>query len=170
MWKFNPKYKYNEQAKFDRIIEFYLWSCPVLDTAYQAKTFEDYGWDHNSKFGRLKRDLLGVNPDKIEFLGISRKQLEIKLEEKRIHHKMPFNEIVLIVGDRPTTKDMFRYIRHSIAHGSFRVKKKAKDEYFYFFESRNPDNNYQISARIILRVSTLLSWIRIIKTGYKKKN
>lgn len=164
--KFNPKAKYNEDAKFDKIIEFYLWSCPVEKTAYNATTFEQYGWVTPAQFKKLKNKLLNVSSPKIEFIGTLRSDFEEELKKQKMYDSKVFEEKIVIVNKNATIKDLFRFIRNSLAHGSFLVHKKIKtDDYYYFFECRNPDKNFQINARIVLKTSALVQWINIINKG-----
>lgn len=166
---FNPKASYNPIAKFDKIVEFYLWACPVPGTAYNAKTFEDYNWKTSHEFKILRHQLLDVASPSIQFIGTLRRDLELTLKKHNQYNSRSFTEIIIIVGDKPPVKDIFRNIRNALAHGSFRVNKQQKvDDYFYFFESRNPDNNYKIAARIVLKASTLVKWIKIVEAGYRK--
>jgi hypothetical protein len=163
--KFNPKHKYDEAAKFSKIIEFYLWKCPVPDTAYGSKTFSEYGWQEPKHFKVLKKKCgLGRNND-IDYITPKRSEFYDTL----IHHGQfdshAFSETVFILNSAQTMSDFFKDIRNAFAHGSFMIRKHpTSKQYYYFLESRNPETK-RINARIILKTSTLIAWIRIVVKG-----
>ena len=63
------------------------------------------------------------------------------------------------------TEALFYFIRNSFAHGGFKTS-KYKGELYYIFENKQGN---QIKGRAVIRESTLLHWIKVIKAGPKGK-
>ena len=81
------------------------------------------------------------------------------------------SEKIYIRVDDNELMSIFRHLRNSFAHGRFNVIDSNGEQYF-LFEDRSTridkkKNTYPISARMILRESTLLKWIEIIEGGKK---
>lgn len=66
-------------------------------------------------------------------------------------------EIAQIKRDALSVDKLFAHIRNSLAHGSFAVIDKK--ERYIFFQDESPNG---ISARMVLKVSTLKQWIKIL--------
>jgi len=164
--KFNPKY-YHKDPRYAKIIDFYLWSCPVEKTAYGAKTFKDLGWSGGHQFKALKKLLLSSSDEKIPFVSVKKNNLIETLNQYNQTTSCSLSEVIIIVNPNQEMRALFRAIRNSLAHGSFKLRKKNKtdDYYYYFFENRSSNNN-EICARIVLKSSTLCSWIKIVQSGY----
>ena len=160
---FNPKYKYDDDAMFHRIIEFFLWQCPTPKTAYGSKLFSDYGWEKPYQFKTLKKKC-GLG-DGINYITPNRGEFYEELIAHGQFNSFKFSEIVIILNSNQSMFDLFRNIRNAFAHGSFLVRKHCTDkEFYYFLESRNPENEH-INARLVLKASTLFNWIKVVKKG-----
>ena len=159
--KFNPHKIYKDE-NYKKIINFYIWSCPAPKTTYDSKTFKELGWEKPHQFKKLKKKII-ANCN-MNFIYANVKDIKKTLTENNQLNKKTFKEIVIIFGAEKGEMDsLFRSIRNSLAHGSFYIEKKHND-YFYFFESRNPNNNI-IKSRIVLKSSTLVSLIKIVSNG-----
>ncbi len=84
------------------------------------------------------------------------------------------DKICIYINRSNQLMSIFSHIRNSFAHGRFNIV-DFNGEQFYIFEDvaeqKNPHIT-KISARMILRTSTLLKWIQIIEGGrksYKKE-
>jgi hypothetical protein len=139
--KFNPKYKYDDAAKFSDIIEFFLWNCPVENTAYGAENFSSYGWIKPYHFKSLKKKCgLGVTAG-IPYQTPKREDFFAELKNQGQFNKFKFDEAVIILSSASKMTDFFKSIRNAFAHASFMVRKHPKTkEYFYFLENRNPES------------------------------
>lgn len=162
--KFNPKYAHKDPC-YEKIIDFYLWACPVEKTAYGAKNFKEIGWSKGHQFKKLKMKLLSYGDTKIPFISVEKTKLSETLEQYKQANSFSQSEVIIIVNPDQEVRGIFRSIRNAIAHGSFMLRKKG-DDYYYFFENRDP-NTDEIKARIVLKSSTLKSWIKIVQSGPK---
>lgn len=163
---FYPGYT-QDDPNFDTILDFYLWSCPSPNTAIGANTFFDLGWSGGNNFKRLKNSLINVSTEQILFFTVKQDKLDDTLDECNLTDSYTFAEtIVLVPKDKKEVDTLFRYIRNSLAHGSYTIEKLDSDnESYYFFENQDPSDNYAIKARMILKSSTLQTWINIVKNG-----
>lgn len=163
---FNPDKIYKD-PKHKKILNFYLWSCPVEKTAYGSKTFKDLGWSGGNQFKKLKKLLLISSNEKIPFVSVKKNDLIETLNRYNQMTSCSLSEVIIIViTNNQEMRALFRAIRNSLAHGSFKLRKENKtDDYYYFFENRKPENN-EIRARIVLKSSTLCSWIKTVQSGY----
>lgn len=127
-WKdwcdFNPKSLFKD---FDslKILEFFLWKNPVPGVSYGAKTFEEYGISMGYHYSNLVRILLKRIPPEIPLIEVfvDKNPMEQVLSEHVQHPGYSFKEIAIVVESDSKVRQMFRAIRHSLAHGSCMKKK-----------------------------------------------
>jgi len=163
--QFNPKYDIKDSF-YGKILNFYLWQCPVEKTAYTAPTFKELGWSSGYQFKKLKKTIINLPDSPIPYLVVDKSNLQNTLVEYKQFNSYVFEEVIIFTktgeGEMVT---LLRSIRNAFAHGSFMVRKKrSTNAYYYFFESRNPSGDLQ--ARLILKSSTLVSMIKIISSGF----
>lgn len=170
---FNSRINFSDKA-FQKILGFYLFECPAEAVSVRAKSFRDYGWDKPYKYSQLQSRLAKLNEEsQIPFYRVSVESLYQTLLDQNQLDKIDMNkEIVIYTNVELSLATLFKSIRNSFAHGSFQ-KKTYKNEQYYVFENRKPQNikhdENEIRARIILKEKTLLSWIEIVKSGYSSK-
>lgn len=163
--KFNAKYNHRD-PNYKKILDFFLWANPAPNTAYGAKVFNDYGWISGNSYKKLKRQL-GLKGE-IPFVISTVETINNDLKINNQLNSRIFKEILVLI--KPSTGEMesvFRVIRNALAHGSFNVS-RSNGEYYYSFENRNAKQKDKINARIVLKSTTLLSWIKIVKSGPKE--
>lgn len=162
--KYDNKYilpKTLSDNKLQKIVQFYLFECPVEGKSFRGKTFEEYGYYGASSFSKLKKVLLnaGTASLKKNYYPCAKNELE---ESFTICEKINYPDeycVFLKWDERSIIRSMFAAIRNAIAHGSFNVKKYNRSDRIYFFSNYD---GYE-KARIVLYEETLLSWIKIIK-------
>ena len=160
---FNPS-SMDKDINHKKIIDFYLWSCPSPETAYGARTFRDLGWEKPHQYKMLKNKMIASSD--ISFVVTAIKDLSRALDEHDQLKKHSFSETIILANPSNGEVDgVFRSIRNALAHGSFSIQKR-RDDFYYFFESRNPQTK-NIKSRIVLKSNTLLAWIREVEKGPK---
>ena len=155
---------------FQRIFFFFTIFTPCTDLSYRGKSLETYGW----KDKKVLKDFL-IKQKSIEIQSSNTyEELEAKLQESDLKNGFPedsISEKIYIRVDDNELMSIFRHLRNSFAHGRFNVIDSNGEQYFLFEDrsTRNDKkkNTYPISARMILRESTLLKWIEIIEGGKK---
>ena len=150
---------------FIKIVDFYLFNCPVENVSKRAKTFKDRGITKN-RVSQLKRQLESTMPN--IFFTENGSTVD-SLVDGFIHKnkiKIKSYEIVACVKntDIGETKTIFNSIRNALAHGSFLTHSYNGDIY-YSFET---EKNSIIKSRIRLKESTLLKWIKAVDSLSKK--
>ena len=162
---FNPS-SIGRDTNHRKILNFYLWSCPSPETAYKAKTFKNLGWEKSHQYKYLKKSIIYSND--ISFVVTTVKDLAGVLDgHNQLENHSLCETIVLVNPSNGEMDGVFRSIRNALAHGSFRIQKKSGDDYFYFFENRNPKTK-NIKSRIVLKSTTLIDWIKVVEKGPKK--
>lgn len=151
---------------FQKIIDFYLFCCPVLGRSHRGKTFEEYGWKGSTQFSQLKTKILSVASSSLKGNYHPCKKEELEKNFKIVETVRPLNEycVFLKSDEKSVMQSLFAAIRNAFAHGSFNVQ-TIKGEKVYFFA--NFDG--YLKAELILLESTLLEWIEIVKIGYIPK-
>ena len=65
-----------------------------------------------------------------------------------------------------SAEKLFSHLRNSFAHNRYAIKKLPKsNDYIFIFEDK--DNQNHVSARMVLKKSTLEKWMSIIQNGEK---
>ncbi len=161
---FNPS-SIDKDPNYKKILNFYLWSCPSPETAYGAKTFKDLGWAKPHQYKSLKNNM--ISGSDISFVVTTVKDLASILEGHNQLENHSLSETIILANPTKGEVDgVFRSIRNALAHGSFRIQKKRGNDFFYFFENRNPKTK-NIKSRIVLKSNTLLEWIKEVEKGPK---
>ena len=161
-------------SEFQRIFFFFTIYTPCTDLSYRGKSLESYGWNNQSE---LKKILL---KDKNIELYSARNYKSMKEELQKADldldppKSISAEKICVYINRSNQLLSIFSHIRNSFAHGRFYID-DFNGEQFYIFEDVVEQTKPQvtkISARMIIKKSTLLKWIQIIEGGrksYKKE-
>lgn len=159
--KFDPvRNQYN--PAFTKIVDFYLFNSPVRGiNYYSAKTITEYGWEKN-KLSTLKKLLLMNNDLRTNFFQCSScDDLELTILNNHVYgDQVVHKEIVLFLNNKKSIVESVLYLlRCAFAHRSFCIVRHKSERYYFV---ANVDNG-RIKGRLVLKESTLLKWIDIIK-------
>lgn len=153
-----------DNKNFQKILNFYLFECPVDNSSYRGLKFRDYGWRKSPAFSKLKNKMLKAwvaGNLKKNYYPCKKDELKKKFE--LVNDILPCEEycVFLKYDESTVMQSLYSAIRNAFAHGSFRVSKYNKKRMYYF-------QNYKgyKKAEIILSEETLVAWIKIIKEGY----
>lgn len=160
-----------DDANFQKIIDFYLFNCPVIyrqkkgnvisykPVSERSKTFMDQGWVNYMIPTLLSEMKRASNKLKYHILKKDDKPNDI-LDGyiKEDEH----NEIVMFSkrDDMGDTYAIFYGIRNAFAHGSFSVI-KCNEEMIYFLQSKKEKG---IKTIMKLNEKTLLKWIELFNS------
>lgn len=152
---------------FQKILDFYLFRCPVEGTSFRSIGFEKYGWKGAKQFAYLKKALLkAANSDLASnYYPCKKDELAVKFEKVSI--VAPVDEYCVFLRNEEDTvmQSLFSAIRNAFAHGSFSVRtytSQGNKVRVYFFSNYNK----YLKAEIVLQEATLLEWIKIVEAGY----
>lgn len=166
-WTFNDRIKYGSKP-FIKILDFYLYRCPTADQSVRSILFKEYGWAGVPAFAELKRLMLdAASPElKDRYKPCNKDALETMMIQLGLDEKKPKiieGAVFLSTDGKTVMESLYRAIRHAFAHGSFYSCTRSKEK-FYLLE--NFDG--YCKARLVLKETTLLRWIDIVKNGYHK--
>ena len=154
-------------SNFQKILEFYLFRCPVEGTSFRGVPFRKYGWVGTKQFAKLKKLLLSSAATDLTSNYYPCKKEELRDKFNKVSVVSPFNEYCVFLKNEENTvmQSLFSAIRNAFAHGSFSVREYTSNgcrKKVYFIV------NYKtyLKAEIVLQESTLLKWIKIVEEGY----
>lgn len=169
-WNISSKIPYNDK-NFQKIIDFYLFRCPVAtdgkkdkkpikkNVSKRAVTFEDKHWKGNQLTALLrimKKDIVFEEVSSSDKVKSSSEKIE-----QESNQSDPYFEMVVYYPTIGNTKSVFYSIRNAFAHGSFSVVNTQKNT-VYCLET---EKDGKLRARIRLKEKTLLHWIELFENG-----
>ena len=156
-----------KDANFQKVLEFYLFNCPVLHqnnktrVSQRGRTFEE-----RDITGRSLTKLLSEMKAKPASGTLLYQCLETgsndfaQIEQRNRAHDLNFEMVIFIENsDLKKTRTIFYAIRNGLAHGSFSVSGTGEKR-TYCIETRKDG---ALKARIRLREKTLLNWIELVE-------
>lgn len=159
--------------KFIRIIQFFVINTPCKTLSVRCKTLEDYGWHSPwKKPYKLNEQLKAVSSsDKLIYSADTYDKISVELAKCGLDMNFPniySAETVCIYNNTGNQFiSVFYHIRNSLAHGRYVLSKieNSKDWIFCMEDVQGQGNLVKVSARMVLRLSTLTKWIEIIEGG-----
>ena len=159
-----------------RIVLFYVIYTPCPGASAKGIPIEKYGWDKDVWRKRLlRKKLLSVaSLEKGETLFSGTNMMEMKpifVQAKMgedFYRNRSVEKIAFCISDSNEVLSIFRHIRNALAHGRLAMYACGEDEkdIIFVLEDGVPGSgNYIVNSRVILKKSTLLKWIDIIKQG-----
>ncbi len=155
-----------------RIINFYLFHTPVQDKSALSRPLSSYGWtdpwNAPEYLNRRLANIISNNNFLIEAPRIT--DMRTPLQSAGLLESFPGDpteeKICIYAGNDSQYYSVLKHIRNCFAHGRFSIIKKGRGyDVFYIFEDITASNSKNISARMILKQSTLLKWIDVIEKG-----
>lgn len=167
-WQFAQKVSLSDKPNLQKLVQFYVWETPVPDTSQKGISFERLGWETgaiNTLHAQM-RERTGF-PVSSRWITCSAAEIQSKLTElDRLKSYDCSFEFAIHTQKHglSKTKALFYFIRNSFAHGGFRIS-KFNGETYYALENRQDGS---LKGRAILKESTLLAWIKIVRAGYSR--
>jgi peptidyl-tRNA hydrolase len=148
------------------LLKFFVVNTPCETTSRRAISLKEYGWKekYNSKYGLQKRLDPIIDIDSGNYIFTDEDDLLDRFEENKLMDNMLEDIITerFVIGKTPESNKLLkllRHIRNCFAHGKYLVVKNSIDQHMMIMQD-NDNNN--VTARIILRVNTLVEMIKII--------
>ena len=150
-------------GNFQKILDFYLFRCPVEGTSFRSVGFEKYGWKGTKQFAHLKKTLLKAANSNLASNYYPCKKDELAEKFEKVSSVAPVDEYCVFLRNEEDTvmQSLFSAIRNAFAHGSFSVRTYNKTKVYFF-----SNYNKYLKAEIVLQEATLLEWIKIVEAGY----
>lgn len=158
---------------FIRIIAFFVFHSPCPGLSSMGKMLSDYKWSAPWKLPYyLNRQLKMASTNfNLLFSAKSYDAIEDALGKANLLDDFVTNysteRICVYDVKQNQFLSVFYHIRNSIAHCRFKMVKDMQDCIFIFedVQNRTESDKVKVSARMIIRKSTLLKWIDIIESG-----
>jgi len=150
--------------EIQKIINFYVLHVPCKDLSARAIQLNDTY--------KLKKEM-HLNDSKFFFMAEVWDEMKPVLEDANLSKRFPpkqYEEKICVYKKENQLTSVFSHIRNSLAHGRFNIV-DSDNESFFILEDFKPEvdkgEGNRVSARMILKKSTLLKWIEIIEDGEK---
>ena len=162
--------RFNNPELF-RIVIFYVFHSPSDGLSAMHKSLHEYGWSEPWKKPQyLNRKLKDLSTN--EFLLFSAdkyKNMKAELEKANLLNNFPMidgtERICILNNKKNQFMSVFYHLRNAFAHCRLNMVDVSGEENDYFFILEDVYRD-RVSARMILRKSTLLKWINLIEGGY----
>lgn len=161
-------------ADFVKILDFFQFHAPVPGQSARCKTIQEYGWETPWKTPfwlnrQLKR--AASNYDLL-FTAESQGKMDENLEKADLRDSFPSEltrERICVVNNKKNQfMSVLYHIRDSFAHGRFYIA-TIGDERIFVMEDVSPGGvQRSVTARMIIKKTTLLAWISLIENGEKE--
>ena len=156
-----------------RIITFFVFHSPCSQLTSMSRTLEEYGWSSPwRKPYWLNRQLKQASSNyELLFSASTYDEMERALDNADLINSFPSDltreRICIYDNQKNQFMSVFYHLRNAFAH--CRLKMVNLDgECVFILEDVQPkkgQENLLVSARMILRKSTLLNWIDLIENG-----
>lgn len=157
------------------IILFYVINTPCVDLSSSGINLSEYGWDRNIwKNGKLKKVLFEVaGLERGISFAVAQKSSEMKsvcektMLKKNFHKNRDFERIAIYKGRYNEFLSICYHIRNAFAHGRLAMYdfEDGKDVVFVLEDGIKKNAEFQVRSRMVLKKSTLKSWMEILKSG-----
>lgn len=182
----NPKWlnwiapeQFNDSDLF-RIVVFFVFHSPCSEQSFMCRTLKEYGWSAPWKKPYwLNRQLKQAASNyELIFSAKGYDEMDIALNMAELKDDFPSDltreRICIYDNQRNQFMSMFYHLRNAFAHCRLNMV-DVNGECVFVIEDVQPnkkEDQVKVSARMILRKSTLLKWIDLIEGGeqeYKGK-
>lgn len=156
------------------IILFYVINTPCTELSSSGISLSEYGWSRDVwKNDKLKNKLF-------EIAGLKRKESFIVVHhtnemkqgceqahmKKGFHQNRDFQKVVIYKGRFNEFLSVFYHIRNAFAHGRLAMYGCNDGDIMFALEDGVKRNGqFEVRSRMILKKSTLKTWMDIIKGG-----
>lgn len=172
-WLDDIEFERFNNAELNRIITFFLFHSPCCELSAMSRSLEKYHWDFPWKKPQyLQRKLkeASTNDDLLfsaQTIGDMKQALHKAELLDDIETNVYIERIAVYNNKKNQFMSVFYHLRNAFAHGRMKMAEIGmKDDYTFIFEDiTKKKEEYNVTARMILRKSTLLKWINLIETG-----
>ena len=167
--------KFCDQELF-RIVTFFVFHSPCQDLSSMSSPLSEYGWQYPwRKPHYLNRHLRqAASKFNLIYSAPSYDKMDEALKKAGLRDNFPqppYEECVCIYDNKQNQfMSVFYHIRNAFAHGRLNMVDVAGDCIFILEDVQTNKKQIQVkvSARMILKKSTLLKWIEIIEGGERE--
>lgn len=159
---------------FHQLMEFYVFYSILPQQSAQRRTLQFYGWTEKPwKTNRYLKDLLMADhfEGKKHFFQAAASYVELADALRKADlgsedfQKLNEERVAFLNSEKNQFISLFKHIRCAFAHGRVGVKKTEQGSMYLLEDGCPEQGRLKVSARMVLRPSTLLNWIKIIREG-----
>lgn len=159
-----------------RIVIFFVFHSPCAHLSFMGKTLSEYGWGTPWKKPYYLNKQLRQAASNYDLLFSAKNydEMDAALEKANLKGAFPSDfsrERICICNNQENQfLSVFYHIRNAFAHGRLNMV-DVDGECIFILEDVRPNKNsnqLKVSARMILRKSTLLKWIDLIENGERE--
>lgn len=165
----------NDQDLF-KIVIFFVFHSPCSNLSSMGKTLDEYGWSAPwRKPYYLNKQLRQASLyELVVYSAKGYNEMDVALEKADLKETFPsdFSRERICIYDNQGNQflSVFYHIRNAFAHCRLNMVDVDGDCVFIFedVQPKKNSNQLKVSARMILRKSTLLKWIDLIENGARE--
>ena len=167
--------RFNDEELF-RIVTFFVFHSPCKQLSSMGRSLQEYGWNTPwQKPFYLNKQLKQASSNfNLIYSASTYDNLQIALEKSNLNSNfyddLSVERICIYDNMRNQFMSVFYHLRNCFAHCRLNMV-DVDGECVFILEDAVPTKNnpdkMKLSARMILRKSTLLKWIDIIESGEK---
>lgn len=166
---------FNDQYLF-KIVIFFVFHSPCSNLSSMGKTLDEYGWSAPwRKPYYLNKQLRQASLyELVVYSAKGYNEMDVALEKADLKETFPsdFSRERICIYDNQGNQflSVFYHIRNAFAHCRLNMVDVDGDCVFIFedVQPKKNSNQLKVSARMILRKSTLLKWIDLIENGARE--
>lgn len=166
---------FNDQDLF-KIVIFFVFHSPCSNLSSMGKTLDEYGWSAPwRKPYYLNKQLRQASLyELVVYSAKGYNEMDVALEKADLKETFPsdFSRERVCIYDNQGNQflSVFYHIRNAFAHCRLNMVDVDGDCVFIFedVQPKKNSNQLKVSARMILRKSTLLKWIDLIENGARE--
>lgn len=166
---------FNDQDLF-KIVIFFVFHSPCSNLSSMGKTLDEYGWSAPwKKPYYLNKQLRQASLyELVVYSAKGYNEMDVALEKADLKETFPsdFSRERICIYDNQGNQflSVFYHIRNAFAHCRLNMVDVDGDCVFIFedVQPKKNSNQLKVSARMILRKSTLLKWIDLIENGARE--
>ena len=157
------------------LIMFFVINTPCTDLSSSSISLSEYGWDKNVwKNNKLKNILFaiaGIERNSSFVVAHNTNEMKDACEKaslkKKFHQNRNKERIVIYKGRYNEFLSICYHIRNAFAHGRLAMYdyENGKDIIFALEDGVKKNGKLQVRSRMILKKSTLVQWMYILKSG-----
>lgn len=159
---------------FLSLILFYVINTPCVSLSSSGIPLSAYGWDKNIwKKANLKTCLFEIaSLERNKTFSVAKKTNEMKEACKKVqllkgfHKNHDVERITFYKCQDNEFLSIFYHIRNAFAHGRFTLYLNINQEVVFVLEDGVKNHrDFQVRSRMVLKKSTLIKWMEILKSG-----
>ncbi len=158
------------ENEYYRLYSFFVTYSMCGRQSAKKRSFTDYGWPSdsikNNALGNALSNVLSLNRNP-NFIFTDKDDLAIRFSSLDLHDGMVTNVDMerAVIGRTAECNNylkLFYRVRDGFAHGKFKLRLSTNNEKMIVVQD---DDGHNVTARIVIRLSTLLRFINEIDTN-----